>query len=98
MKVAVDQLKQQLKRQTPSVLLINGNETLLIEEALDVIRAHYRQQGVVERLSYAVDAKFDWESLAQSGGNLSLFSESRLLEMRMPTAKPGTKGAKFFTL
>ena len=97
MRVVADQLSQQLDKQTPKILLLNGNETLLVEEALDKIRAHYRQQGYIERLSYSVDAGFNWDQLAESGQNMSLFSESRLIEIRMPTAKPGTKGAKFFT-
>lgn len=96
MRVVADQLTQQLQRQAPQVLLLNGNETLLVEEALDTIRCHYRELGVVERLSYVVDSQFGWDSLSQSGGNLSLFSESRLIELRLPTAKPGTKGSQFF--
>ncbi len=97
MRVVADQLTQQLVKQTPKILLLHGNETLLVEEALDQLRAHFRQQGFIERLTYSVDAGFDWNQLADSGQNMSLFSESRLLEIRMPTGKPGVKGAKFFT-
>ena len=96
MRVAVEQLANQLNKQTPKVLLLNGNETLLIEEALDTIRNHYRVQGFVERFSYSVDVSFDWNQLEQAGQNLSLFSDSRLIELRIPTAKPGAKGAKYF--
>ncbi len=96
MRIVAEQLAQQLSKQTPKVLLLNGNEILLVEETLDQIRAHYRQQNFIERLSYSVDASFDWNQLAESGQNMSLFSESRLLEIRMPSGKPGTKGAKFF--
>lgn len=96
MRIAAEQLTQQLNKKTPNVLLLNGNETLLVEETLDLIRAHYRQQGFIERLSYSVDASFDWNQLTESGQNMSLFSESRLLEIRIPSGKPGTKGAKFF--
>lgn len=96
MRVAVGQLANQLKKQTPKVLLLNGNETLLLEEALDVIRDHYRNKGFVERNSYAVDVKFEWSQLEQASQNMSLFSESRLIELRIPTAKPGSKGAKYF--
>jgi len=97
MRIVIDQLAQQLLKQTPNILLLNGNETLLVEEALDRIRAHFREQGFLERLSYSVDPSFNWNELLESGENMSLFSESRLVEIRMPSAKPGTKGAKFFT-
>jgi len=95
MRVATDRLIQQLQNANYKVLLLNGNETLLVEEALDQIREYFRKQGVQERLTYMVDAQFNWDELAQSNGNLSLFSESRLIELRLPTAKPGTKGAKY---
>ena len=97
MRIVIDQLAQQLQKQTPNILLLNGSETLLVEEALDGIRVHYREQGFLERISYSIDPSFNWNELAESGQNLSLFCESRLVEIRMPTAKPGTKGAKFFT-
>ena len=97
MRIAIDQLARQLQKQTPNILLLNGNETLLVEEALDGIRAHFREQGFLERLSYTIDPSFNWNELLESGQNMSLFSESRLVEIRMPSAKPGTKGAKFFT-
>lgn len=97
MRVVAEKLPQQLQKQSPKLLLLNGNETLLVEEALDGIRNHYREQGYIERLSYNIDPSFNWNQLAESGQNMSLFSESRLIEIRLPTAKPGTKGAKFFT-
>ena len=97
MRVVAEKLSQQLEKQTPKLILLNGNEILLVEEALDTIRAYYRQQGYLERLSYSVETGFNWDQLTESGQNMSLFSESRLLEIRLPTAKPGAKGAKFFT-
>ena len=97
MRITIDQLAQQLQKQTPKILLLNGNETLLVEEALDGIRAHFKEQRFLERLSYSIDPSFNWNELTDSGQNMSLFSESRLVEIRMPSAKPGVKGAKFFT-
>jgi len=96
MRVNAENIAQHLNQQTPSILLLNGNEILLVEEALDQIRSHFREKGFIERISYTADAKFDWEQLADSGQNMSLFSESRLIEIRLPTAKPGQKGAKYF--
>ena len=97
MRIKAEQLKQQLTQNTPKILLLNGNEILLVEESLDLIRSHYRQQGFLERLTYSVDAKFDWNELGDAGQNMSLFSESRLIEIRLPSAKPGKAGAQFFT-
>ena len=96
MRIVIDQLARQLQKQTPNILLLNGSEILLVEEALDGIRAHFREQGFLERLSYNIEPNFNWDDLVESGQNMSLFSESRLIEIRMPSAKPGNKGAKFF--
>jgi DNA polymerase III delta subunit len=43
--------------------------------------------------SFAADANFDWGTLLQAGASMSLFSEKRLLELRLPSGKPGDKGA-----
>lgn len=95
MRLSVDQLAHRLNQQIPRVLLLNGNETLLVEEALDQIRQACRQAGFTERMSYSVEGNFDWNSVSQAEQTMSLFAEARCLELRIPTAKPGDKGARF---
>jgi DNA polymerase-3 subunit delta len=75
------------------VYVISGDDPLLCQEAADAIRAAARQQGFDERQVFAADASFDWGTLLQAGASMSLFAEKRLLELRLPSGKPGDKGA-----
>lgn len=77
-----------------TVYLVAGPEIVLREEAVDQIRAAARQQGVSQRELMTVDRSFSWDQLDATGSTLSLFAERRLLELRLPTGKPGVAGAK----
>lgn len=75
--------------------LIAGAETLLVLEAADAVRAAAREQGCSERETFEVDARgFDWNTLAAQINAPSLFSAKRLLELHLPTGKPGKEGAE----
>jgi DNA polymerase-3 subunit delta len=76
-----------------SCYLVSGDEPLLVQEALDAVRAKARQQGFSARELFVQTAGFDWGELASAGGNLSLFAERRIIELRLPTGKPGVKGS-----
>lgn len=75
------------------VWLIAGAEHLLVMEAADRLRARARELGFAEREIHDVDHRFDWNELAMSGAAMSLFSTRRLIELRMPTGKPGKEGS-----
>jgi len=66
---------------------------LLVQEALDAIRARAREQGFGSRELFVQTTGFDWDELRRAGGNLSLFAEKRIIELRLPTGKPGVKGS-----
>jgi DNA polymerase-3 subunit delta len=74
--------------------LVAGAETLRVLEAADAIRARARASGIGEREVFEADARFDWNQLAASLNAPSLFSAQRLLEVRLPTGKPGKEGAE----
>ncbi len=75
--------------------LIVGPEPLRVLEAADALRAQARAQGITEREVFDADARdFDWNSLAMSFRSPGLFSAQRLIELRLPSAKPGTEGSK----
>lgn len=76
--------------------MLFGEEPLLIEESLDALRDSARAAGVSERLSMLAGPKFDWGQLRDSGQSLSLFASRRLLELRLPTGRPGDSGTKAF--
>lgn len=75
------------------VWLFAGAEHLLVMEAADRLRARARELGYLEREIHDVDARFDWDDLARSGASMSLFASRRIIELRMPTGKPGKEGS-----
>ncbi|MFT4256165.1 MAG: DNA polymerase III subunit delta [Pseudoxanthomonas sp.] len=79
----------------PPACLIAGPETLRVLEAADAVRSAARAQGIGEREVFDADGRdFDWNTLQSSFDAPSLFSARRLLELRLPTGKPGKEGAK----
>lgn len=74
--------------------LIAGEEPLLIEEALDQIRASARQQGFDERQTLNHERGFDWGRLLDAGASASLFSSRQIVELNMGEATPGVDGGK----
>lgn len=76
-----------------SVYLLAGEE-LLVLEAADALRAQARRLGYTEREVLDVGNHFDWDDLARAAAGMSLFATRRLLDLRLPTGRPGTEGAK----
>ena len=75
------------------VYLIAGEEHLLVLEAADALRARASERGYSEREVLDVDARFDWNELARAGASMSLFATRRLIDLRLPSGKPGREGA-----
>ncbi|MBT8101183.1 MAG: DNA polymerase III subunit delta [Gammaproteobacteria bacterium] len=92
MKLQANQLSTHLKKNLAPCYLVTGDEHLLVDEALDRIRAAARDQGFTAREVHVADSHFDWASLISAGANLSLFAERRIVEVRLPTGKPGRVG------
>lgn len=94
MQIAASQLGQHLQRGLKSLYTLHGDEPLLQQEALDTIRATARTQGFTERTSHTVaGAHFDWSEVLASGGSLSLFADKQIVEIRIPSGKPGKDGS-----
>jgi DNA polymerase-3 subunit delta len=93
-KIQANQLSSHLGKSLASCYLVTGDEHLLVSEALDSIRATAREQGFSAREVHVAATGFDWNHLRASGGNLSLFAEKRILELRLPTGKPGRTGGQ----
>ncbi|MFI8718525.1 DNA polymerase III subunit delta [Stenotrophomonas sp. NPDC077464] len=80
------------------VYLIAGPETLRVLEAADAVRARARADGISEREVFDADGRdFDWNQLEATFNAPSLFSARRLVELRLPTGKPGKDGAEAIT-
>ncbi len=77
------------------VYLIAGPEMLRVLEAADAVRRQARAQGIGEREVFDADGRdFDWGTLEATFNAPSLFSARRLVEVRLPTGKPGKDGAE----
>jgi DNA polymerase-3 subunit delta len=87
-----EQLAAHLERELRPLYVLYGDEPLLVIEAADAIRAKARQQGYSEREVLTVLPHFDWNQLLAAGGNLSLFGDRKLIDLRIPGGKPGKEG------
>jgi DNA polymerase III subunit delta len=92
-KLPAGQLPSALKKSLLPCYLVTGDETLLAQEALDAIRAEARRQGFGAREVHVITTGFDWGGIAAAAGSLSLFAEKRIIELRLPTGKPGRDGS-----
>ena len=94
MQLAAAQLPQHLQKGLKSLYTLHGDEALLIQEAADAIRAEARKQGYTERVVHTVaGAHFDWSEVLASGGSMSLFGDKQIVEVRIPSGKPGKEGS-----
>lgn len=94
MQVPALQLPAQLQRGLKTLYTLHGDDPLLQQEAADAIRAAARAQGHSERSVFTVaGAHFDWSAVMAAGGSLSLFADKQLVEIRIPSGKPGKEGS-----
>ena len=73
--------------------LVSGDEPLLITEIADAVRATASRLGFTERTSLVLDARSDWSAAIAATQNVSLFGDRRLVELQLPSGKPGKTGA-----
>jgi len=94
MKIPFAQLQSQLSNNLAPIYLVSGDEPFQVDEACRMVRATAEQQGFTERQVLHVERGFDWSALMAESNNLSLFAEKKLIELRIPNAKPGREGTK----
>jgi len=94
MKIRSRQLQAHLAKGLAKLYTVHGAETLLALEAADRIRESARRAGCTERDIFFAEPGADWSRLGAASANLSLFATKRLMELRVPTGKPGTEGAR----
>jgi len=96
MRIYVNQLAKSLNK-INSVYMVLGDEPLQKTQSIDAIRQYCLSQGYDERISLTQNGQFDWQSLNDSGQNLSLFSSRQLIELELTSLKPGQEGSKAIT-
>ena len=94
MRLAQAQLANHLKQGLQALYVLVGDEPLAQRESLDAIRAAARAQGFDERNSLMVERYFNWQQIQSYGQSISLFASRRLLEINLPSGKPGIDGGK----
>jgi DNA polymerase III delta subunit len=86
---ATDGLKKLIESRSASkatpLWAISGDDALLVGEATDGLRQHLKGLGIQERQVEVPDRSFDWKNWIAAAGTGSLFSEQRLMELRLPT-------------
>ncbi|HVF64624.1 MAG TPA: DNA polymerase III subunit delta [Casimicrobiaceae bacterium] len=94
MNISSDGLPDRLARGLDPLYVVHGDEPLLSLEAGDTIRAAARNAGVTERELFVVEQGFKWDAFLGANANLGLFGDRRLIDVRIPSGKPGVEGAK----
>jgi len=90
-----DSLADHLQRagqQLAPLYTVSGDEPLLVTEAVDALRGAARAAGYTDRTSLVLDARSDWSAVAAATQSVSLFGDRRILELKIPTGKPGKTG------
>jgi len=93
MRVGPEQLSSHLAKSLAPVYLLAGAEPLLLQECRDHIFRAAQDQGFAERNVHDVTVKFDWERLTEDSAALSLFSSRKIVDIRLPTGRPGRDGS-----
>jgi DNA polymerase-3 subunit delta len=94
MRLYPEKLGTQLQQHLLPVYLVSGDEPLLVQECCDQIRQAARAAGCTEREVIDVGPRFNWDEIAYSASSMSLFAERKLVELRIPSGKPGADGSK----
>jgi len=94
-KLNPQQLKSHVSGGLKPVYLLSGDEPLLVDEALAILRVAAVDQGYTERERHIAERSFDWDGLSAGLQSMSLFAERRIVEVRLPTGKPGVEGSRF---
>ena len=94
MKLRPEQLAGHLGKGLLPVYVLCGDEPLLLDEAAQLIRQHAQAAGYDERQGFQVETGFNWQGWTAGFDSLSLFASRRLVELRIPTGKPGVEGGK----
>ena len=94
MRISSDDLPRHLAKGLGSLYVIHGDALLLAIEAADAIRIAARGAGYTEREVLIAEQHFKWAELRNSAQSMSLFSSRKVVDLRIPSGKPGVEGAQ----
>lgn len=93
MKLYPDKLDAHLARQSAPVYLLHGDEPYQLMQLGDKLREYARNNGYDERQVLIANEEADWATFREAADSMSLFAEKRIIELRLPTGKPGRNGS-----
>jgi DNA polymerase-3 subunit delta len=93
MQLRPQDLPAHLARGVAPLYVIHGDEPLAAIEAADAVRAAARRAGCDEREVFVVEQHFRWDGFVAANANLGLFGSRKLIDVRIPSGKPGSEGA-----
>jgi DNA polymerase-3 subunit delta len=94
MELRHNQLAAHLERGLAPLYVVHGDEPLFAIEAGDLIRRAARRAGCDEREVFVADPGFRWDAFVAANANLGLFGSRKMIDLRIPSGKPGTEGAR----
>lgn len=94
MQVRAEDLRDHLQRGVAPLYVVHGDEPLLAIEAADAIRSAARKAGAAEREVFVVEPGFRWDAFLGANANMGLFGDRKLVDLRIPSGKPGVEGGK----
>ena len=94
MRITSEDIPKNLAAGLKPLYVVHGDAMLLAIEAADSIRAAARDAGYTERETFTAEQYFKWEELRNSAQSLSLFAERKVVDIRIPSGKPGVEGGK----
>lgn len=94
MSISSEELPRHLASGLKPLYVVYGDALLLALEAADNIRSAARAAGYGEREILIAEQHFKWAELSNSARSLSLFSSRRIIDLRIPSGKPGIEGGQ----
>ncbi len=94
MRLKPEQLGAALQKGLMPVYFISGDEPLQLGEMADSVRKAARNAGFENRELLSAETGFEWNQLAFSADSLSIFSDKKIIDLRLPSATPGADGSK----
>lgn len=94
MRLKPEQLAKSLQDRLAPVYLVSGDEPLQLGELADDIRSAAKQAGYTARQLLVAESGFDWRLFLAESSTLSIFADRKLIDLRLPSAKPGTEGSQ----
>ncbi len=94
MRIDSEDLPRHLSKGIGTLYVVHGGGLLLAIEAADTIRNAAREAGYTEREVIIAEQHFKWAELRNSAQSMSLFSSRKIIDLRIPSGKPGIEGAQ----